>query len=185
LPKPFERVRGSGKPSRNRSAGRTGLEASREGAVSREAESRVTENDRKKTEKTTEKRRVDGHFYSRLGRTEHNWDLRSTGREAPKRGRPSRKLFLCVIRPRISQQSPEYGGPNHHLGSVSTPARNPGPPPIFSARRRTPGITREAGTWLFHGVCGIFLIGCLRPLPLSHAGSPVKLELSHFHLRCR
>jgi hypothetical protein len=68
---------------------------------------------------------------------------------------------------------------------VSTPACNPGPPPIFSARRRTPGITREAGTWLFHGVCSIFLIGCPRPLPLSHAGSPVKLELSHFHLRCR
>src|SRR2546423_1722330 len=26
-----------------------------------------------------------------------------------------------LIRPRISHQSPEYGGPNHHLGSVSAP----------------------------------------------------------------
>jgi hypothetical protein len=54
------------------------------------------------------------------------------------------------IRPRISYQSPEYGGPNHHLGSVSAPARNPdGNWPsrlIFSVRRRTLGWGRKSSS---------------------------------------
>jgi hypothetical protein len=101
---------------------------------------------------------------SQLGHLEeHDWDLRSIGREAPKGNAGiqdgSHRLKLThrwgrgqhLIRPRISHQSPEYGGPNHHLGSVSAPARNPdGNWPsrtsrlIFSERRRTPGITLAA-----------------------------------------